>query len=95
MTYRLIYQVMYLKKNVLYRKFSVFFKKIFAYLVFSTGFIVLCQIYIPMNDITIVSWIMHGIIYAVILLALYIILDTVFYKATFIKQLIHYFVKKR
>ena len=95
MTYRLIYQVMYLKKNVLYRNFSVFFKKIFAYLVFSTVFIVLCQIYIPMNDITIVSWIMHGIIYAVILLALYIILDTVFYKATFIKQLIHYFIKKR
>ena len=95
MTYRLIYQVMYLRKNVLYRKFRVFFKKIFVYLIFSTGFIVLCQMFIPMTNITVVSWIVHGIIYAIILLVLYIILDLVFYKAAFIKQLSHYFVKKR
>lgn len=80
MTYRTIYQVVFLKKNILNRPIWMFLKK---GLIFGTtcAIIILISLFIiPRVEYTITSWIVHGIIYTSISIISYFVISWIFYK---------------
>lgn len=80
MIYRTISQIILLKKDVLYRDISVFFKKLVFY---SIGFcmIILVEKYIININITnIYSWIMYSFIYTILSFCIYTLISLIIYK---------------
>lgn len=80
MTYRTIYQVIFLKKNILNRSVWIFFKKLIIFFITGTIGILICVFLIPKVQYTISSWILHGIIYTFIIMILYGVASYIFYK---------------
>ena len=81
MSYRTIYQIYFLKKNIIFRDVKKFIYKV---LLFTVGFILsllICNFVMPINEfISIGSWIIHGIVYAVIVGMIYLGISYLFYK---------------
>ena len=80
MTYRTIYQVIFLKKEIMNRSVWIFFKKLILFTVTGGIGILICVFLMPKIQYTIYSWIIHGIIYTLIMLILYSIVSYIFYK---------------
>lgn len=79
MSYRTLYHVIYLKKNILNRSISEFIKKILLFGVLSLIGIFICIYILPNNVNTVVSFIKTGIVYSIIILFLYLIGCIIFY----------------
>jgi len=80
MAYRTIYQIYFLKKNIIFRNTKIFAKKI---ILFTIGFIAIlsiCNILLPYSGINIFSWIIYALLYSVISSIIYIFIVIVFYK---------------
>ena len=80
MAYRTLYHVWYLQKNILNRNIMIFGKKMILFTIASLIEIIICVYLIPFKSINIMSFIVHGIIYSMILLIIYLVISLVFYK---------------
>ena len=83
MLFRMIYQVAYLKKHIIYRDVKIFVKKISIFTIFSIIGLGICKFLVGMKIYSILSWIIYGIIYSLVFFILYCILGIVFYRNTF------------
>lgn len=89
MLYRTLFQVFYLKKNILNRKTFKFFKKVVIFGLATTVGVLICKLLIAPIKITITSWLSHAVIYSIIIFILYFIVSFIFYKKE-LKALIKY-----
>ena len=80
MTYRTLYQVIFLKKIIINRTLWKFFKKVIVYGITSALIIFISINFIPSVEFNIVSWVWHAIIYTIIMIVLYYIVSKLFYK---------------
>ena len=80
MTYRMIFHVYYTSKIVPGRVQSIFYKK-FCLFSASTGLgLLLCNKLIPFKEITMATWIIHGILYCIIIEAILVAVSIIFFK---------------
>lgn len=83
MTYRTIYHIMYLQKNILHRPFTKFLKSFSIFIIFTIIGIVFCNYCLPIKNITIVNWVMQAIKYSCIFLVAYFIMTVLFFRDEF------------
>lgn len=87
MIYRMIYHV-YFTKKLINRPQKEFYKKLFLFSLSTLIGVLICIFIIPEVKFNIMSWVIHGILYTIILLVIYVIISILFYKEDF-----NYFVK--
>ena len=80
MIYRTIYQVYYLKNNLINRPMKIFFKKLIIFSIFSIIGVLICIYLLPIKVLTIANWIIYAIIYSSILGLIYLGIGLLFYK---------------
>lgn len=80
MTYRLIYQVYYSTKLIKNRKQKIFYFKLIIYSLATIFGLFISNLLIPISKITIISWVLHAIIYMIIFGTIYLLIDCVFFK---------------
>ena len=83
MIYRTIYQVVFLKKSILKRNVSVFVKKIGTFTIFTITGIAICLNIGKNFELSIMSWILEGIIYISIFVLIYFIMSVMLFKKEF------------
>lgn len=93
MTYRLIYQIAFLRKNILNRKFSIALRKIIIFSSTSIICILLCYYLIPFKEINLINWIKYACIYTGICGFIFTSVSYLFYKDD-IKLLLKMFSEK-
>lgn len=93
MTYRLIFHVYYTSKIVQNRSQMIFYKK---FTIFTCIFVIGCllsHLLYPIHVISIVEWIIHAIVYSLIIISLIIFSSLIFFKQE-LKFVKHYLIKK-
>ena len=80
MTYRTLFHVWYLQKNILNRSINIFIKKMALFTGSSIIVIIICTYIIPLKTISIINFILYGAIYSIVLLIVYMITSLIFYK---------------
>lgn len=88
MTFRTIYQVWYLKKNILFRTIKIFIKYV---LTFGGGSIVVYYIAsqcLALNNLTAIGWILNAIIICTITIIIYLLVVCIFFRNELSKILI-------
>ena len=83
MVYRTVYQVVFMKKQLLDRKISIFIKKFIIFGITSCISIIICILLIPSVEYSILSWLIHAIVYFTIVCGSNIIMSIIFYKDEF------------
>ena len=78
MTYRLIKQVAFTKK-LIDRKPIIFYKKLILFIIPTIIGIGICLL-LPIKEYTILNWLIHAIIYSIIMGILYLITSIIFFK---------------
>lgn len=92
MIYRLIFHIRFTKKIIENRSQWIFYYKLLLFSITTIIGILICVFVISPVEIAIVSWIIHAIIYTIIMGILYLILSIMFFKKElkfFIKYLKH------
>lgn len=80
MTYRMMFHVYYTSKIVPGRSQSIFYKKILLFTVsVGIGFII-CSELVPIQNVTALNWILHAIIYCVIIGCIILVVSIKFFK---------------
>ena len=79
MTFRMAYHIYFTTKIIKDRKQIIFYKKLFIFLFMTMIGVGICNL-IPFTEITVLNWILHGFIYAVIIGILYLVMSIVFFK---------------
>lgn len=88
MTFRTIYQVWYLKKNILFRTMKIFIKYV---LTFGIGSIIIYYIashFLALNNLTVIGWILNAIIICIITIIIYFLVVCTFFRNELNKILI-------
>lgn len=80
MAYRTIFQVIYLKKNILKRNVSKFIKKFCLFTLISIIGIIICKTLLPIEENTVFNFIKYSFIYSIIIFLLYFINSLIFYR---------------
>lgn len=93
MSYRTIYQVVYLRKKILFRPFSKFARRIMIFIIPTVIAYLGCMQFLGANDISIMGFIKYGAIYSILFGALYAVISVVFFKKE-LKGLKGYIFKK-
>lgn len=80
MVYRMAFHVYYTSKIIPGRAQSIFYKK---FMLFSIGAVcgfVICIILAPFKNISIVTWVIHGILYSMIMGTIFLLISFIFFK---------------
>ena len=80
MTYRTVSQVWYLRKNLMNRPFRKFIKAFFAFSIPTVCVCAACMLFLPVTEMTITNWIVHAIIYSIILLTALLLISLLFFR---------------
>lgn len=91
MLYRMIFHI-YFTKKIIGRKQSYFYSKIIIFSLTSLIGIIICILVISPIKLNILSWIIHALLYSIIMGIMYLIMSILFYKKElnfFIKYLKH------
>ena len=80
MIYRTIFQVLFLRNNILFRSFKKFLKRFCAFFIPNVVVVILCFLLLPITEFSISRWILNAMIYAVIFIILDFIVSIVFFK---------------
>ena len=91
MIYRMIFHI-YFTKKIIGRSQRIFYKKLILFSFSSLIGIIICRKCCTGIKFSIFSWILHAIIYSIIILLIFISLDYIFYKDD-IKDIINYIFK--
>ncbi len=94
MIYRMVYQVFFTKKLIKSRKQTIFYKKLFIFIIFTLIGLVISNFITIKENINIFSWILNAILYAVIFGVLYLIADFIFFKKE-IDMIKQYFIRRK
>lgn len=80
MTYRTLFHVVYLRKNLINRPFSKFLRIFTIFTIPTITLLFACAIFLPFREPTILNWIINAIIYSAIFGASYFILSLAFFR---------------
>ena len=80
MIYRMIFHIYYTSKIVPKRNQSIFYKKLSLFSVTSVLGILICYKFIPIINITVVNWLIHAVVYCIILGSVFILISYGFFK---------------
>ena len=80
MIYRMIFHVYYTKKLVESRKQSIFYKKLLVYSLATVAGVAICVFLLPLTNITILNWLIYGVLYVTIMSVIYFLVSILFYK---------------
>lgn len=92
MTYRGAFHVYFTSKLILSRPQKIFYKKLFLFLIPSVIGFILCSNVFPITNFTILSWLIHAIIYGIICGSLFFIVCFIFFKKELV--LLKNYIKK-
>ena len=67
MTYRMIFHVYYTSRIVPERVQSIFYRKLFLFSVGSVIGFVICHRMLPFTNITVESWVVHAVLYCIVI----------------------------
>ncbi len=79
MTYRTIYQVIYLKKHILHRKISIFVKKFVVFALATARSVFICVFFFPMQE-GILLFLVNALLYANVTAFFYLIASALFFR---------------
>lgn len=80
MVYRMAFHVYYTSKIIPGRAQSIFYKK---FILFSIGAVcgfVICIIIAPFKNISIITWVIHGILYSMIVGTIFLLISSIYFK---------------
>lgn len=80
MIYRMAFHVYFTTRLISGRKQWIFYRKLILFMIFTVVGIALCEIVVPLNQITLVSWIVHAVIYCFIFVTLYLVLSIISFR---------------
>ena len=80
MVYRTIFQILFLRKNILFRSFKKFLKRFCVFFIPHGIVVVLCFLLLPITEFSIGRWILYTMVYAVIFLVLDIVVSILFFR---------------
>lgn len=80
MTYRMVFHVYYTSKIVPGRVQSIFYKKLFVFTVGAGIGFAICGELIPIRNVTVLNWILHAIIYCVIIGCIILVVSIKYFK---------------
>ena len=89
MIYRMVFHVWYTSKKLIDRPQRIFYKKFLNFGLFTIIGMLICVLFVPSVEYTIISWLWHGVVYALIFGTLYLINSVIFYKDE-LKSLLSY-----
>lgn len=92
MMYRGAFHVYFTSKLVLSRPQKIFYKKLLIFLIPSVIGFILCSNVFPITNFTILSWIIHAIIYGIICGSLFLVVCSIFFKKELV--LLKNYIKK-
>lgn len=85
MAYRTIFQIVYLRKNLINRPFLKFFRRFVLFAIPTAILLVFCAIIIPIGDVTIARWVTYGALYCAIFIAVYSCISLIFFRKELIE----------
>lgn len=88
--YRLVYMVCYLKKHILYRRISIVIKQL-CIDILSAGLIVFVALFLPRYANDYIEWTINAIIVSIVALAIFSVVNLVFYRSYFTKLINRFF----
>ncbi len=80
MTYRTLFQILYLRNHLINRPFKKFLKAFFAFAIPTAVLVLICVIFLPLNNPSIMKWISYAALYCVMFGATYIVVSILFFK---------------
>lgn len=80
MTYRTLFQILYLRNHLINRPFRKFLKAFFAFVIPTAALVLICVIFLPLNNPSILKWISYAVLYCVMFGATYIVVSLLFFK---------------
>ena len=80
MTYRMVFQVKFTNKLVPQLKTKYFYKKMFIFTLGSFIAIIISRTLFGLSNVTLLKWIIYGIIYCLVFIFIYIIISIKFFK---------------
>lgn len=80
MIYRMVFHVYYTSRIVPNRFPKIFYKKLLVFLISAVGGFLFCVNLIPFKDISILSWVIHGILYCLIIGVILVLISFVFFR---------------
>ena len=80
MVYRMIFHIYYTSRIVPERKQRIFYKKLLLFSVSSVLGILICNKFLPLNVITVASWISHAFCYCIIIGGILVSMSIIFFK---------------
>ncbi len=83
MLYRMIFHVYYTNKKLIKRKQIIFYKKFIIFSTSSFALIMLCKTIIPIDELSIFQWLIHGILYSIFFIITYYFISLLFFKNEF------------
>ena len=90
MIYRMAYHVWFTNKEIVKRPIKIFYSKLLSFSLFTIIGLLICYYVIPKVELTIISWVIHAIIYTLLFSCLYLINSVLLYKNE-LKKLFKYF----
>lgn len=80
MSYRTIFHVYFTSKIIPDRKQNIFYVKFFSFTVVAIVGFLICYIFFPLEEISLLYWIKYAVIYSIIIGCLYAALSVIFFK---------------
>ena len=75
MIYRMIFHIYFTSKLIPGRSQGIFYKKFFSFLITTIIGIIICKLFMPLTQLTVGAWVIHAIIYCLVLGVLYLVLS--------------------
>ena len=86
---RMIFHVSLTEKIIPNRRQSIFYRKLLIFMIVTVAGMLICRIAIPFETVTITEWIVHAIVYGIIIVILYFSTSMIFFKRE-IRHLVNY-----
>jgi len=80
MLYRMIFHIFFTNKLLHNRKPYIFIKKLLLFSVSSLLGTIICYFFIPFYSFSIISWVLHAVVYGLILLICSVLISLIFFK---------------
>lgn len=80
MTYRTLFQIIYLRKNLINRPFSKFLKCFLLFAITTAILTIICAVFMPLRNPTILSWISYAALYSILFASAYAVISFIFFR---------------
>ena len=87
MTYRMVFHVYYTSKIVPGRAQRIFYQKLFLFAVGAGAGFALCYKLLPLQNVTVGSWIVHAIFYCVVIGSILLAISVLFFQNEILREI--------